>query len=182
MLDNDKLNKRLKNIFKYLKQNWGIKPYRIAVETGIPHSSLKYMVDSKFEWKLNHLLAVIDFLNRYGAMISLTDLLDFKNKKSLEQIMDTKNADFRIALINVKRGRQKYSDKMVTQLKKKIVKETKPVDYKVEADALIQEIGEVVLDNRLIKNSKIVVGLKINGKNFDIQKNISFVNGKISKK
>ncbi|MCX6164226.1 MAG: hypothetical protein NTU73_05095 [Ignavibacteriae bacterium] len=104
MLDNDKLNKRLKNIFKYLRQNWGIKPYRIAVETKIPHSSLKYMVDGKFEWKLNHLLSVTDFLNRYGANISLTDLLDFKNKKSLEQILDMKKADFRIVLSNVKVG------------------------------------------------------------------------------
>jgi len=63
MLDNDKLNRRLKKIFKELKDKWRLTPYRIAVETGIPHSSLKYMVDGKFEWKLNHMLAVVDFLN-----------------------------------------------------------------------------------------------------------------------
>jgi hypothetical protein len=172
MLDNDKLNKRLKNIFKYLRQNWGIRLYRIALETKIPHSSLKYMIDEKFEWKLNHLLSVTDFLNRYGANISLTDLLDFKNKKSLEQILDMKKADFRMALSNVKRGRQKYSDKKAVKPIKPIVKVTKPVDYKVEADSLIQDIAEVVKDNLLYKKSKIVVGLKINGKDINFQKEI----------
>jgi len=171
MLDNDKLNKRLKNIFKYLKQNWGIKAYRIAVETGIPHSSLKYMVDSKFEWKLNHLLSVIDFLNRYGAKISLKDLLDFKEKKSLAQIMDLKNADFREAY---------YRSKMI--FKKPVKVEKKPVDFKVESEGLTQEIADVIKETSLFKKSKISVGLKITGKNFNFQKNISFVNGKSSKK
>jgi hypothetical protein len=49
MLDNDKLNKRLKKIFKELKDKWRLTPYRNAVETGILHSSLEYMVDKKFE-------------------------------------------------------------------------------------------------------------------------------------
>ena len=66
-----------------MREDWGIKPYRIAVETKIPHSCLKYMVDDKFEWKLNHLLSIVDFLNRNNAKISLNDLLDFKIKKPL---------------------------------------------------------------------------------------------------
>jgi hypothetical protein len=171
MLDNDKLNKRLKNIFKYLRKNWGIKLYRIAVETGIPYSSLKYMVDSKFEWKLNHLLFIIDFLNRYGAKISLKDLLDFKNKKSLSQIMNTKNANFREANIHKQRG-----------YKKPVRVEKKLVDFKVESKSLAEEITDAIKDTSLFKNSKITVGLKVSGKNFDFQKSINFVNGKITKK
>jgi hypothetical protein len=174
MLDNDKLNKRLKNIFKYLRQNWGIRLYRIALETKIPHSSLKYMVDKKFEWKLNHLLSVTDFLNRYGAKTSIANLLDFDEKKSLGQILDMKKADFRVALGNVKRGRGKASDKKVVKPIKPIVKETKPLDYKIETDSLIQDIAEVVKDNLLYKKSKIVVGLKINGKDINFQKEIKF--------
>jgi hypothetical protein len=174
MLDNDKLNRRLKKIFKELKDKWRLTPYRIAVETGIPHSSLKYMVDGKFEWKLNHMLAVVDFLNRYGAKTSLTDLLDFDEKKSLGQILDMEKADFRIALSNVKkRGPGKASYKTSKPIKP-FVKETKPVDLKVETDSLIQEIAEVVKENRLYKKSKIVVGLKINGKDINFQKEIKF--------
>lgn len=164
MLDNDKLNRRLKKIFKELKDKWRLTPYRIAVETGIPHSSLKYMVDGKFEWKLNHMLAVVDFLNRYGAKTSLTDLLDFDEKKSLGQILDMDKANFRGALGLVKRGRGKASSK------KPVVKETKQVDYKVEADTLIQDITEIVKDNLLYKKSKISVGVKINGKDINFQK------------
>jgi hypothetical protein len=172
MLDNDKLNRRLNKIFKELKDKWRLTSYRIAVGTGIPHSSLKYMRDLKFEWKLNHLLAVVDFLNRYGAKTSLNDLLDFNEKKSLSQILNMEKADFRVALSNVKRGRQKYSDKKDAKPIKPIVKGTKPVDYKVEADSLIQDIAEVVKDNLLYKKSKIVVGLKINGKDINFQKEL----------
>lgn len=178
MLDNDKLNRRLKKIFKELKEKWRLTPYRIAVETGIPHSSLKYMVDEKFEWKLNHLLAVIDFLNRYGAKISLKDLLDFKNKKSLSQIMNTEKADFRDAIF---RSRLKSLKKIYGKpiyFPTAGMKETKPVDAKKETELLTQEIAEVIKDNRLFKNSKITIGLKINGKNVDFKKNMSFANGK----
>lgn len=177
MLNNNKLNRRLKKIFKELKEKWRLTPYRIAVETGIPHSSLKYMVDGKFEWKLNHMLAVVDFLNRYGAKTSLTDLLDFDEKKSLGQILNMNKADFRGTLLDVKRGRGKASAKPI----KPIVKKTKPIDYKAETDSLIEEIADVVKESLLRKNSKIVVGLKINGKYINFQKNISFVNGKLSK-
>ncbi len=166
MLDNDKLNRRLKKILKELKEKWRLTPYRIAVETGIPHSSLKYMVDSKFEWKLNHMLAIVDFLNRYGAKTSLTDLLDFNEKKSLGQILNMEKADFRGALLEGKRPHGKASGK------KSVAKETKQVDYKVEAESLIQDITEIVKDNRLYKKSKIVVGLKINGKDINLQKEI----------
>lgn len=177
MLDNDKLNRRLKKIFKELKEKWRLTPYRIAVETGIPHSSLKYMVDEKFEWKLNHLLAVIDFLNRYGAKISLKDLLDFDNKKSLSQIMNADEADFREAIFksrikNIKKlyGKSPYFPKTE--------KEPKPIDTKKETELLTQEIAEVIKENRLFKNSKITVGVKINGKNLDFKKNLNFANGK----
>lgn len=171
MLDNNKLNRRLKKIFKELKEKWRLTPYRIAVETGIPHSSLKYMVDGKFEWKLNHMLAVVDFLNRYGAKTSLTNLLDFDEKKSLSQILNMESANFRGALLVVKRGRGKVSGKKHV---KPVAKETRQVDYKVEADTLIQDITEIVKDNRLFKKSKINVGVRINGKDINFQKEIKF--------
>jgi hypothetical protein len=170
MLNNDKLNKRLKKIFKELKDKWKITFYRIAVESNIPHSSLKYMLDGKFEWKLNHLLSVIDFLNRFGAKISLIDLLNFDKKISPAQIMNTKNADFRKAY------RNQYS-----RAKKPVRIEKKQVDYKTESENLTDEIGEVIKECTLFKNSKILVGLKISGKGYDYKKNINFVNGKVSK-
>ncbi len=126
------------------------------------------MVDGKFEWKLNHMLAVVDFLNRYGAKTSLTDLLDFDEKKSLGQILNMDKADFRGALLDGKRGRGKSSGK------KPVVKETKQVDYKAEAESLIQDITEIVKDNRLYKKSKISVGVRINGKDINFQKEIKF--------
>ena len=95
MLNNEKLNKRIKKIFSYLRKNWDIKPYRIAVETKIPHSSLKYMVDEKFDWKLNHLLSIIDFLNQNNIIISLDDLLNFDDNKPISEIMNTDKADFK---------------------------------------------------------------------------------------
>jgi hypothetical protein len=171
MLDNDKLNRRLKKIFKELKIKWKITFYRIAVESNIPHSSLKYMLDGRFEWKLNHLLSIIDFLNRYGAKISITDLLDFDDKKSLSQIMNAEKADFREAYYN-----KKPISKMPIRMEKK------PVDAKIETEGLSQEIIDVIKENSLFKNSKITVSLKISGKNIDFKKNISSANGKISKK
>lgn len=164
MLDNNKLNKRLNKIFKELKDKWRLTAYRIAIGTGIPHSSLKYMRDAKFEWKLNHLLAVVDFLNRYGAKVSLKDLLDFDEKKSLSQILNMEKANFRGALVNEKVGRGHKSKKQVA--------EVKPIGPKKEAESIAQEISEVIKDNRLYKQSKINVSLKINGKNFDFQKEI----------
>lgn len=166
MLDNNKLNRRLNKIFKELKDKWRLTSYRIAVGTGIPHSSLKYMRDLKFEWKLNHLLAVVDFLNRYGAKTSLNDLLDFNEKKSLSQIINMEKANFREALANIHVGRGYKSVKP-----KKVTTEINP---KQETDYLISEIADVIKDNRLYKKSKIVVGLKINGKNFNFQKDLKF--------
>jgi hypothetical protein len=166
MLDNNKLNKRLNRIFKELKDLWGLTSYRIAVGTGIPHSSLKYMRDGKFEWKLNHLLAVVDFLNRHGAKISLKDLLDFDEKKSLSQILNMEKADFRGALADVKVGRGYKSKKPVAVVK--------PIDTKKEAESISQEISEVIKDNRLYKQSKINVSLKINGKGFDFKKDMKY--------
>ena len=170
MLDNNKLNKRIKKIFKELKDKWRITLYRIAVESNIPHSSLKYMLDGRFEWKLNHLLSIIDFLNRYNTKISLRDLLDFDNKKSLSQIMNTENADFRMAFRKIKLIPQKPANK---------IKES--IDYKAESEGLTKDIAEVIEESLLFKNNKIKVGIKINGKNFDFQKNISFSNEKKSK-
>ena len=181
MLDNDKLNRRLKKIFKELKEKWRITPYRIAVETGIPHSSLKYMVDEKFEWKLNHLLAIVDFLQRYGAKISLTDLLDFTNKKSLSQILAMDNADFRKIIFKERTGFPKGIPKKYALALKNMPQEKKQIDYKKEAEDLIQEIADVVRDNRLTKTNKVFIGLKVNGKNFDFNKSLNFTNGKQSK-
>ena len=179
MLDNDKLNRRIKKILKELKEKWRITPYRVAVETGIPHSSLKYMVDEKFEWKLNHLLAIVDFLNRYGAKTSITELLDFNNKKSLTQIMNLKDADFRRVKIKDKSFLKKAAFKNLENLDK--AKANKSKDPKTEAEELSVEIAEVVKDNRLFKSNKIVIGLKVNGKNFNFQKNLNFTNGKQTK-
>jgi hypothetical protein len=179
MLDNDKLNRRLKKILKELKEKWRITPYRVAVETGIPHSSLKYMVDGKFEWKLNHLLAIVDFLNKYGAKTSITELLDFENKKSLTQIMNMKDADFRRIKIKDKSFLKKAAFKNLDNLDK--TKAGKSKDAKTEAEELSMEIADVVKDNRLFKSNKIVIGLKVNGKNFNFQKNLSFSNGKQKK-
>jgi hypothetical protein len=171
MLNNDKLNRRLKKIFKEIKDKWDITFYRIAVESHIPHSSLKYMLDGKFEWKLNHLLSITDFLNRYGAKISLTDLLDFDNKKSLSQIMNIDKADFREAYY-------RYKLNMI----KPVRVEKKPIDFKAETEGLTQEIIDVIKETHSFKNLKVNLGLKVSGKNFNFQKNINFVNGKASKK
>jgi|WetSurMetagenome_2_1015567.scaffolds.fasta_scaffold531431_1 hypothetical protein len=172
MLNNDKLLKRLKSIFKYLNENWGIKLYRVALETKIPHSSLKYMMDDKFEWKLNHLLSVVDFLNRNNAKISINDLLDFENKKSLSQIMNTDKADFRQVIYGKPDGSE--SDNMLLQK----VRAIKPLDSKKESEVLVQDLIEVIKENGLFKKHKISIGLKISDKKFDFKKNMKFENGK----
>jgi len=172
MLDNDKLNRRLKKIFKMLKDKWRLTPYRIAVETGIPHSSLKYMVDEKFEWKLNHLLSIIEFLNRNGVKVSLTDLLDFNNKKSLSQIINDEKADFKSVVI---RERSVFAGTKEKKTKKQgNLKTAADIELKSEAENLTSEISEIIKENRLYANSKITVNVKINGKNFDFAKSLNF--------
>ena len=168
MLNNDKLLRRIKKIFKYLKERWGITPYRIAVETHIPHSSLKYMMDDKFEWKLNHLLSFVDFLNRNNAKISLTDLLDFESKKTLSEIMNDEKADFRQVI---------YGD--IEALKTKVAPEVKiPVDAKKESEILANDLTEIIKEHPLFKNHRISIGLKVSDKNFDFKKDLKFENVK----
>ena len=172
MLNNDKLIRRLKKIVKYLKERWGITPYRIALESNIPHSSLKYMMDGKFDWKLNHLLSIVDFLNRNNAKISLTDLLDFDSKKSLSEIMNDANADFRQVI---------YRD--VKALQTNVAPEVKkPVDSQKESEILANELTEIIKEHPLFKNHRISIGLKISDKNFDFKKDLRFDNGKVAKK
>jgi len=172
MLNNDKLIRRLKKIFKYLKERWGITPYRIALESHIPHSSLKYMMDDKFEWKLNHLLAIVDFLNRNNAKISLTDLLDFDSKKSLSEIMNDANADFRPVI---------YADLRALQAKATL-EIKKPANSQKESEELVRDLTEIIKENPLFKNYKISIGLMVSDKNFDFKKELKFENGKQSKK
>jgi hypothetical protein len=177
MLDNDKLNRRLKKIFKELKVKWRVTPYRIAVETGIPHSSLKYMVDAKFEWKLNHLLAITDFLNRYGAKVSLSDLLDFNAKKSLAEIIKFESADFREVVFKKKiRHYDRYYNNFIS--KKADLKKSSPADLKAEAENLADEISDLVKESGIHNFKKVFVGLKITGKNLDFQKNMNITTGK----
>ena len=155
-----------------MKERWGITPYRIAVETKIPHSSLKYMMDGKFEWKLNHLLAVVDFLNRNNAKISLTDLLDFESKKSMSEIMNDEKADFRPVVYGDLKALQTT---VATEIKK-------PVDTKKESEILANDLLEIIKENPLFKNHKIFIGLKVSDKNFEFKKDMKFENGKVSKK
>jgi hypothetical protein len=173
MLDNDKLLRRFKKIIKYLKERWGITPYRIAVEANIPHSSLKYMMDGKFEWKLNHLLSFVDFLNRNNAKISLTELLDFTDKKSLNDILNFENADFRPVLYGDKEGFKQFINPVESKPQKE-----KPVDSKTEADILTQDLVEVIKENPLYKNYQISFEINISNKNFDFKKDLKFGYGK----
>jgi len=172
MLNNLLLNRRIKKIFGYLRENWDIKPYRIAVETKIPHSSLKYMMDGKFEWKLNHLLSIVDFLNRNNAKISLTGLLDFESKKSMSEIMNDANADFRPVI---------YADLRALQAKATL-EIKKPANSQKESEELVRDLTEIIKENPLFKNYKISIGLKVSDKNFDFKKELKFENGKQSKK
>lgn len=174
MLDNQKLNRRLKRIIKDLKERWGITPYRIAVESNIPHSSLKYMLDGKFEWKLNHLLSFLDFLNRSNAKVSLEDLLDFENKKSLSDILNTEKADFREVIYAARDDFKKTKTG-------KIIRAPKPVDFIHEAENLCNDISDVLKESALFKNTKIVVNLKLAGKNQEYSKEFGFTSGKIIK-
>lgn len=174
MLDNQKLNRRLKRIIKDLKERWGITPYRIAVESDIPHSSLKYMLDGKFEWKLNHLLSFLDFLNRNNAKVSLEDLLDFENKKGLSEILDAEKADFREVIYAAK-------EDFKTTKSGKIVRQQKPVDFIHEAENLCNDITDVMKESLLFRNTKITVNVKLAGKNQEYAKEFGFTNGKLLK-
>ena len=179
MLNNEKLNRRLKKIIKDLREKWGITPYRIAVESNIPHSSLKYMLDGKFEWKLNHLLSFIDFLNRNNAKISLEDLLDFENKKSLAQIMNSEKADFRQVIYGDKEGYKSFSVSNDSVLPlTAYAREVKPKDFQAESEGLTLEITEIIKESPLFKNHKISIGIKVSSKNFDFHKDVNFSNGR----
>ena len=166
MLNNEKLNRRIKKIFSYLRENWDIKPYRIAVETKIPHSSLKYMVDEKFDWKLNHLLSIVDFLNQNNIKISLDDLLNFDDKKSISEIMNIDKADFRSVIYG-------DSDKPNINL---VIK--KPLNIQKESEEMAKEITEVIKESPLFKNYRISYNFKVSDKNFDYHHDITFLNGK----
>jgi hypothetical protein len=181
MLNNEKLNRRLKKIIKDLREKWGITPYRIAVESNIPHSSLKYMLDGKFEWKLNHLLSFIDFLNRNNAKISLEDLLDFDNKKSLTQFMNSEKADFRQVIYGDREGFKNLAMAGDTIPAAPYAREIKPRDFQVESEGLTQELKEIIKESTLFKNHKISIGLKVSSKNFDFHKDLNFNNGRESK-
>lgn len=174
MLNNEKLVRRIKKIFIYLRDNWGITTYRIAVESKIPHSSLKYMLDDRFEWKLNHLLSFVDFLNRNKVKISLEELLNFDDKTPLSQIMNTEKADFREVIYSDKKGYKTF----IKSGESIIPKVIKPRDFITEAQELTQEITEHLKESPLFKNQKISVGLKISDKNFDFHEKLNFLNGK----
>jgi hypothetical protein len=169
MLNNVVLNRRINKLFRVLKKKWGIATHRVAVESGIPYASLNYMKQERFDWKLNHLLAIIGFLKRYGVKTSLSDLLDFNGKKSFDQIFDLKKANFSVIVNRIKQEKaKKYVNKKSLPEKKK---EINPVR---EIETILFEIGEVVKENLLYKNNKIVVGVKISGKNYNYQKEIKF--------
>ena len=174
MLNNEKLVRRLKKIFIYLRDNWGITLYRIAVESQIPHSSLKYMMDGKFEWKLNHLLSIVDFLNRNNVKISLEELLNFDDKTTLSQIMNTEKADFREVIYGDKEGYKAF----VKSGESVIPRVVKPRGFITEAQELTQEITERIKESPLFKNQRISVGIKISDKNFDFHQDLNFLNGK----
>ena len=174
MLNNEKLNRRLKKIFTYLRDNWGITLYRIAVESKIPHSSLKYMIDGKFEWKLNHLLSIVDFLNRNNVKISLEELLNFDDKTTLSQIMNTDKADFREVIYGDKEGYKTF----VKSGESIIPKAVRPRGIMIESEELTQEITERIKESPLFKSHRISVGIKISDKNFDFHQDLNFLNGK----
>ena len=174
MLNNEKLVRRLKKIFIYLRDNWGITLYRIAVESKITHSSLKYMIDGKFEWKLNHLLSIVDFLNRNNVKISLEELLNFDDKTTLSQIMNTEKADFREVIYGDKEGYKAF----VKSGESVIPRVVKPRGFITEAQELTQEITERIKESPLFKNQRISVGIKISDKNFDFHLDLNFLNGK----
>ena len=168
MLNNEKLVRRLKKIFTYLRDNWGITFYRIAVESKIPYSSLKYMMDGNFEWKLNHLLSIVDFLNRNNVKISLDELLNFDDKTPLSKFMNTEKADFKKVIFS---DEHKYIKNSVWAINKR-------PSFQKETEELTKEIVEIIKDSPLFTNKKISVGLQVSGKNFDYHQDINFLNGK----
>jgi hypothetical protein len=168
MLNNEKLVRRLKKIFIYLRDNWGITFYRITVESKIPYSSLKYMMDGKFEWKLNHLLSIVDFLNRNNVKVSLEELLNFDKKIPLSKFLNTDKADFK-----------KVIDDEEHKYKRHIkFNYNKPLNFHRESEELAKEIVRSIKESPLFLNKKISVGLKISSNNFDFHKDMIFVNGK----
>lgn len=173
MLNNIKLNRRIRKIFKMLNEKWGISIYRIAVETEIPHSSLKYMMDERFEWKLNHLLSIIDFLNRNSVKISLKDLLDFENNKPLSQIMNADKADFREVASGLKEGYRRRLNTGQNTAKQR--------NFQMETEGLLREITDVIRESPLMPLNKISVGVKISGKNFEFHNDLNFLKGKLIK-
>ena len=176
MLNNKILVKRLKKLFKYLKERWNITPYRIAIESGIPHASLKYMMDEKFEWKLNHLLSIVDFLNRNNAKINLTNLLDFKNNRTMSEIMNDEKAYFR----HVKYGETADFSKYLESNEKPVQKSPEVIlkESKKESEELAKDIDQIIKESRLVKTYKISVDLKVSDKKFDFKKELKFADGK----
>ena len=173
MLDNAKLTRRLKRIFKELREKWGVTSYRIALESNIPHSSLKYMVENRFEWKLNHLLSILDFLSRNKAKVYLTELMDFDNKKIVSDYLDMSKADFRPVLTNVSEQGKKRRGKQYDSKKK----------YKIDAfhyetDLFFSEIIDMVKENPFFKNSRIDISVKIADKNNEYSKKFVYKEGK----
>jgi len=182
MLDNNKLNRRVKRILRDLKEKWGITLYRIAVESKIPHSSLKYMIDGKFEWKLNHLLSIIDFLDRNNYKVSLQSLLDFENKLSISKILNSENADFGKVIYGGKRGRKSFvksADGSNTAIP---YTKNKRTNFQADADSLIADVSDIIKESDVFKISKIDFNIKISSKNIDYKNSLNFKNGKEAKK
>ena len=157
MLNNIKLNKRLLKVFNELSENWNVTYYRIAIETKIPHASLKYMRDNRFEWKLNHLLSITSFLERYGVKVSLKNLLNFEEKIPYEKIFNLKAANFKKLFEKNKKVRvtEKYE-------KAKIEK----IDNQKEANNLKKEIEDIVEYAMVDKRFKAIIELRITGNKF----------------
>jgi len=178
MLDNQKLNRRVKRIIKDLKEKWGITPYRIAVESNIPHSSLKYMLDGKFEWKLNHLLSFVDFLNRNNCKVSMEDLLDFESKMAISKIIDSEHADFRKVVYAGREGYESFMESKDGSMPAAPYARGKSTNFQAESESMIADVTEIIKESIIFKNSKIDFNIKISSKNIEYKKDMSFVNGK----
>ncbi|MBI5403889.1 MAG: hypothetical protein HY959_10855 [Ignavibacteriae bacterium] len=169
MLNNIELNRRIRKLLRELYDNWRIASSRIAVDSGVPSASLSYMIRGKFEWKLNHLLSIMDFLTRHGVKVSLPDLFDFNRKIPFKKIFDMKNADFSDVITrNSRRKKNRLTPK------KKITEKKKDINLKKEIETILFDIGEVVKENRLYKKNKILIQMKMEGKNYTFQKEIKF--------
>lgn len=167
MLDNKKLTARVGWMIKELQKNWGISLYRIAVETKIPHSSLKYMLEGKFEWKLNHLFTLVDFFRKYGVKVSIPNLIDFEKDHPISKIFDVTKADFREAMIPLRLKKYGFKPLGAPPQQQKV----DPNDPEYLANTLWRDILDLTKENKLSKNSKIEVSLKISGKNINFEQN-----------